>query len=287
MNFDVESPTTREELLQSLRRHQSTDFKLGAGFTDLLIELKASGREDLTLINLARLEEEEFTGIGFYPTEIRIGALVTVARIQKDSYIDEHFPVLHQAARSLASRQIREVATIGGNVCQASPSGDLSCALVALKATCEIMDMEGRIRHEALTGFFNGPGNTSLQKSEVLTGISIPVNQGKTVKSGFIKIGKRSAMECSIVSIGYHFQMDADGVLTRAGIAIGAVAPTVVFCSQATGFLTGRNVNKLDEEERLMVAGLIQQDASPIDDLRASAWYRREVLFNSARSIFE
>ena len=287
MNFNTESPATREELLQSLRRHQSADFRLAAGCTDLLIELKKSGLEDLTLINLYRLEDEEFTSITFHPAEIRIGALVTAARIHKDSYLREHFPILHQAARSLASAQIREVATMGGNVCQASPSGDLSCALVALNATCEIMDMDGKIRHEALSGFFRGPGKTSLLKNELLKSISIPVNQCETLTSGFIKIGKRSAMECSIVSIGYHFQMDATGTVTRAGIAIGAVAPTVLFCTQAAVFLTGRKVNNLGEEEQLKVAGLIRQAASPIDDLRASAWYRSEVLFNSARSIFE
>ncbi|TSA24429.1 MAG: hypothetical protein D4R67_11785 [Bacteroidetes bacterium] len=287
MNFNTESPATREELLQCLRRHQSADFRLAAGGTDLLIELKKSGPEDLTLINLGRLEDEEFTGITIHPAEIRIGALVTAARIHKDPYIHEHFPVLHQAARSLASAQIREVATIGGNVCQASPSGDLSCALAALNATCEIIDMDGKIRHETLSGFFRGPGKTSLLKSEVLKGISIPVNQDETLMSGFIKIGKRLAMECSIVSIGYHFQMNATGTVIQAGIAIGAVAPTVVFCTRAAAFVTGKKVNDLTEEEQLQVAGLIRQAASPIDDLRASAWYRSEVLFNSARSIFE
>ncbi|MBC8315467.1 MAG: FAD binding domain-containing protein [Bacteroidales bacterium] len=287
MNFDIESPVTREELVQSLRKHQSANFRLGAGFTDLLIELKNSDQAELTLINLSQLEDEEFSGMSFNPTEFRVGALVTVAQISKNSAIQQNFPVLQQAALSLASGQIREVATIGGNICQASPSGDLSCALVALKATCEIMDMEGKIRHEALSGFFRGPGKTSLQKSEVLKSISIPVNQRKTLKSGFIKIGKRSAMECSIVSIGYHFQVEADGKVIQAGIAIGAVAPTVIFCSKAAAFLIKRNVNNLTEDDRLKVAELIQQAASPIDDLRASAWYRKEVLFNTARSIFE
>ena len=287
MNFDIESPESREELVQSLRKHQSANFRLGAGFTDLLIELKNSDQEDLILINLSQLEDEEFSGIVVNPTEIRIGALVTVARIIKNSSILEKFPVLHQAAQSLASGQIREVATTGGNICQASPSGDLSCALVALKATCEIMDMDGKIRHEALSGFFRGPGQTSLQKGEVLKSISIPVNQTKICKSGFIKVGKRAAMECSIVSIGYHFQIESDGQVIQAGIAIGAVAPTVIFCSKAAAFLIKRNVNNLTEDDRLKVAELIQQAASPIDDLRASAWYRKEVLFNTARSIFE
>lgn len=287
MNFNTESPATREELLQSLHRNQSADFRLAAGCTDLLVELKKTETEEMILINLSRLKDEEFTGITHHQDELRIGALVTVARIQHDSYIGEHFPVFSQAARSLASPQIREVATIGGNVCQASPSGDLSCALVALNATCEIMDMDGKTRHEALSLFFRGPGQTSLSKSEVLKSISIPNNGCETLLSGFIKIGKRSAMECSIVSIGYHFQTDSAGTVIRAGIAIGAVAPTVVFCTKASEFLAGLNLNNLDEEERLKVAGLIRQAASPIDDLRASAWYRSEVLFNSARSIFE
>lgn len=287
MNFDIESPVNKEELLQSLRKHRSKNFKLAAGFTDLLFELKKSTPEELTLINLSQLKDEEFSGIEFFPGEIRIGSLVTIAQINRNSYILDSFPVLNQAANSLASSQIREVATVGGNICQASPSGDVSCALVALKATCEIMNMDGQTRHEALSEFFKGPGKTSLQKGEVLKSISIPVNKSKTFKSGFIKIGKRAAMECSIVSIGYHFQMSANGLVTHVGIAIGAVAPTVVFCSKAAGFLTNLNVNTLVEDDRLQLAGMIQQAASPIDDFRASAWYRREVLFNSAKSIFD
>ena len=286
MNFDIESPVNTEELLQNLRKHKSKNVKLAAGCTDLLLELKKSTNEELILINLSQLKDEEFSGIELFPSEIRIGSLVTVAEICRNSYILENFPVLNQAAQGLASSQIREVATVGGNICQASPSGDMSCALVAMKAICEIMNMEGQTRHEDLSKFFKGPGETSLQKGEVLKSISIPVNQSKILKSGFIKIGKRTAMECSIVSIGYHFQLSANGLVTHAGIAIGAVAPTVVFCNKAADFLTSRNANP-GEDDQLQLAALIQQSASPIDDLRASAWYRSEVLFNSAKSIFD
>jgi len=287
MNFNIESPSSREELQKSLRKHHTKNIKLGAGFTDLLLELKESTPEELILINLSQLKDDEFNSIGFDPNEFRIGALVTAAQISRDSFIRENFSVLNQAAHGLASAQIREVATVGGNICQASPSGDLSCALVALKANCEIMNMDGQIRLEALKEFFRGPGETSLQKDEVLKSISIPVNQSKTIESGFIKIGKRSAMECSIVSIGYHLQMETDGMITQAGIALGAVGPTVILCNEASSFLIKRNINKLGEDDRLQLAGLIQKAASPIDDPRASAWYRSEVLFNSAKSIFD
>lgn len=287
MNFDIESPVNRDELMQSLRNYQSKNFRLAAGFTDLLIELKKTNPEELTVINLSQLKDEEFSSISFNSTETRIGALVTVAQIGNNSFIKENYPVLYQAAKALASGQIREVATVGGNICQASPSGDLSCALVALKAKCEIMDMDGKVRHEMLDEFFRGPGITSLQKNEVLKSIAIPVNKSKKLKSGFIKIGKRSAMECTIVSVGYHFQLEADGILAQAGVAIGAVAPTVVFCNKAADFLAKKNINNLNKDDQIKVTGLILESASPIDDLRASAWYRKEVLLNTARSIFE
>lgn len=287
MNFNIESPTSKEELLNCLRNHQSGYFRLAAGFTDLLIELKKSKTEELTVINLSQIKDKQFTGIDIQPSGIRIGALVNVAQIRKNQSIRKSFPVLQQAADALASGQIREVATIGGNICQASPSGDLSCALVALKASCEILKMDGTIRHESLNDFFRGPAVTSLQKNEVLKSIVIPANQTNKLKSGFIKIGKRSAMECSIVSISYHFQLGADAAILHSGIAIGAVAPTVIFCREAADFLHKLNVNKIHETDQLKVAELIQQSASPIDDQRASAWYRNEVLFNSAKSIFE
>lgn len=287
MHFDIESPSNSDDLLQSLRRHQSENYRLAAGFTDLLIELKKSVTEDLILINLSRLRGEGFSELEITGSECRIGALVTAAGICRNTDIRDHFPVLSHAAHGLASPQIREVATVGGNICQASPSGDLSCALVALAASCEIIDMDGRTRYEPLTTFFRGPGETSLRRGEVLKRVSIPVNRSGMIRSGFIKIGKRSAMECSIVSIGYHVQTDGDGIVTQAGLAIGAVAPTVVFCSDAAHFLSGRNINAFSEDDRIELARLMQQASSPIDDQRASAWYRREVLFNSAKTILE
>ncbi|MBI4945678.1 MAG: FAD binding domain-containing protein [Bacteroidetes bacterium] len=286
MDFEIISPATCKELKQMLINNQGKNIRIGAGFTDLIIDMRKNNPVDLTVINLSQLKEKEFTTVQTGENEIRIGALTTTAAIIKNAYLTEHFPVLTEAASGLASGQIREVATIGGNVCQASPSGDLSCAIASLKACFEIMDMNGNIRTEALTDFFKGPGKTNLCKNEVLRSIVIPVNKGKINKSGFIKIGKRASMECSVVSLAYHILAGPDDTIVSAGIACGAVAPTVVFCDKAAALLTGKKINNIPYGVIEQFAALVQQAASPIDDIRASAWYRKEVLFNSAKSIF-
>jgi len=287
MEFELISPVNCEELKQCLSSNQDKNIRLAAGFTDLIIELKKDNVVDLSVINLSKLREEEFAGILIKEEEIRIGSMVTAASIARNVFIRDHFPVLSEAADGLASKQIREVATIGGNICQASPSGDLSCALTALKAFCEIMNMKGQIRSEALPDFFRGPGKTSLGKNEVLRNIVIPSNKSKLIRSGFIKIGKRAAMECSIVSIAWHIQSDENGSVLHAGVACGAVAPTVILCMEATSFLIGKKFRSLPIRDKEHFATLVQHAASPIDDLRASAWYRKEVLYNIAISIFE
>ncbi|OIP00248.1 MAG: hypothetical protein AUJ98_08575 [Bacteroidetes bacterium CG2_30_33_31] len=287
MNFEIESPLNKEELLKTLSNLQSKKFRFGAGFTDLLIEFKKFNPVETTVINLAQLKDEEFCSIRNDSGEIQIGSLVKLAQICKDTYIKDNFPVLHQAANALASGQIREVATVGGNICQASPSGDLSCALVSLKANCEILNIDGKIRNQAISEFFKGPGKTSLQKNEILKSISIPINHSKNLKSGYIKIGKRSAMECSIVSLAYHFQLEKNGKVKHAGIAIGAVGPTIIFCQETVDFLLKQNINNIDEVLKLKIASMIQNASSPIDDARASAWYRHQVLYNVAKSLFE
>lgn len=286
MDFEIFTPVSSDELFQFLTDNKDKDIRMGAGFTDLTLDLKKKNPKNLIVINLSGIHEQDFSEIRVNENEIRVGALVTAATIVNNKYLQEHFPVLTAAAKGLASMQIREVATIGGNLCQASPSGDLSCALVSLKAVCEIISPDNKVRTEALPGFFRGPGKTSLEKGEVLRSIVFPVNSGNKIKSGFIKIGKKAAMECSVVSLAYHILSGDDGVVVSAGIACGAVAPTVIFCEGASSFLKGKNATSLQADDIEQLAAMVRQKASPIDDIRASAWYRNEVLFNSVKSIF-
>ena len=123
---------------------------------NLLMELKKKPEDNLTVINLAQVVDDKFTGYRKDPKLIRLGAMSTAGSIVVNEELKNQYPVLHEAAHNLASTQIRQVATVGGNLCTASPSGDIACALVALAARCEILNSNGKTRTVAITDFFTG-----------------------------------------------------------------------------------------------------------------------------------
>ncbi len=286
MEFNIVNPKTRSELLSAIRRVNY--FRFGAGYTDLILELKKQNERGITIIKLAQLKDKQFSSIEKNATDVRIGSLVTASQIVGDKFIEKNFPSLHQAANNLASSQIRHVATVGGNLCTASPSGDIACALVALKSTCEILSSKGKLRIIPTTEFFIGPRKTVLKKDEILRSVLIPMNEkGTLVHSGFIKIGTRRSMECAVVSLAFHIQTDKNGIIRHCGIAIGSVAPTICFITEAEYFLKGKNCTGIKSNEKEAFAQLVLNYASPISDIRATAWYRKEVLLNISKSIFE
>ena len=154
MNFNVISPETTDELLDAIVANQGKQLRFGAGYTDLLLDLKKQPDENLTIINLAHLNDNRFTSISQCDDGIRIGALVTANGILYNKELKKQYPVLFEAANRLASVQIRQVATIGGNLCTASPAGDFACALSALEARCEILNAGGNVRVIPIGDFF-------------------------------------------------------------------------------------------------------------------------------------
>ncbi len=288
MIFNVISPKTTEDLLTIIAEHQGGNFRIGAGFTDLLLELKKHPAEESTIINLAQLSDVLFTSIVTINNGIRIGALVTANQIANNKELQQRFPVLCEAASQLASRQIRQVATVGGNLCTASPAGDIACAMVALKAQCEILSTNGTIRVIPIDDFFLDVRKTDLKPDEVLQSVTIPLNhENKKTHSGFIKVGIRRSMECAVVSLAYHIQSNQDNVITHAGISIGSAAPTIKFTESASNYLLGKKFSSIAPSESETFATKVLEYASPISDIRGSAWYRKEVLFNISKSIFE
>lgn len=286
MNFNVISPQTTEELLQVMIENQSKGFRFGAGYTDLIPELKQQPEQDMTVVNLANLNNKRFTSIEKGGDGIRIGALVTASRITIDRELQRRFPVLCHAANKLASRQIRQVATVGGNLCTASPAGDIACALMALDAQCEILSAKGTARVIPIHDFFVDVRKTALRKDEILRSVFVPLNkEGEKNYSDFLKIGTRRSMECSVVSLAYHIQVDDDKI-THAGVAIGSVAPTIKFAKSACDYLIGKNFSSIGSAQSEEFAAKVLEYASPISDIRASAWYRKEVLHNISKSIF-
>ena len=287
MDFEVINTTNQAELLKAIADCQPHNFKIGAGFTDLINQLRHKPQEDLKIINIAPIGDDEYNNIVEQDDNLQIGTLVTASEIVNNTYIKEEFPVLHTAASKLASLQIRNVATLGGNICNVSPSGDMTAAMIALDATCHIIDCDGNERAEKLLSFIRGLKQTSLSKKEVIKYVSIPNNKSNKLVSGFEKVGARKSMEISIVSLAYHLQLNDDNEIIEAGIACGAVAPIIPFPVKACDFIKGKNINNITQDEKKQFASLVLEYASPISDVRASDWYRKEVLFNISQTIFD
>ncbi len=286
MDFYTFSPQTATELLEAIKQNQKNHFRFGAGYTDLIPELKTQKQDDLTVINLAKLKDKDFTSINDSKEGSRIGALATMMDVLSNESL-QRFPALIEAIESLASVQIRSVATVGGNICTASPAGDVSCALVALDAACEILDTGGKIRTVPIAEFFTGVKTSVLKKNEILRSVLVPHRKTTDrIVSGFIKIGNRNSMEIALVSFAYYILADSNGDVTSSGAAIGSVAETIKSTESACEFLMGKNIEHLTKTDKGKFADLVLEYACPISDIRASAWYRRQVLWNISRSIF-
>jgi len=285
MDFNVISPKTIDDLLTVISDNQDSKFRFGAGYTDLLPELKENSPEDLKIINISQLSDGTFNDIIEKDDYIHVGANVTAQDLIESEFLKLNYPSLIESANSVASIQIRNVATVGGNICTASPSGDMSCALIALQSTCEILNTKGGVREEKLEEFIKGVRKTSLAKNEILRNVKIPKNTSNRLYSAFVKVGTRNSMEISVVSLAYHLQLDNTGKIEKAGIAIGAVAPRIPFVKSACTYLIGKVLDELTTEERNEFAKNVLNYASPITDIRASDWYRKEVLFNISREI--
>jgi CO/xanthine dehydrogenase FAD-binding subunit len=273
--------TSLAQALDCLQRGQVTVL---AGGTDLMPQ-SASGKLAFrpTLLNIRRVAE--LHGVERDGEAIRIGALVTVSELMRDALVREHCPVLVEAGDHFASDQIRNAATIGGNVNNASPAGDLLVPLLVLDAEVELAAKpNGSIatRRVPLTEFFVGPGRTRRAAHELLTAVRVPLPpRGRLAR--FYKFGTRPALDISAISIGLAASR-SDGVLADVRVAFGAVAPTPVRAPRTEAALEGRRLDRATIDAAAQAA---HDEVQPIDDVRASAWYRRELIRNMTRRMLD
>ncbi|TES87900.1 MAG: xanthine dehydrogenase family protein subunit M, partial [Candidatus Aminicenantes bacterium] len=203
---------------------------------------------------------------------IRIGAMVTAQEIISSSLINQHIPALADAARSMASCQIRSMATIGGNISSAVPSADLPPSLIAADATVELRCSESS-REVTLTKFFTGPRETICQTGELLTFIFVPFPPPNTGIS-YQKFALREANALAVASVASRLTLK-DGKIDRAAIVLGAVAPTPVEALKTSEFLSGKEPSQSLLEDASLMA---KEEAKPISDIRGSIWYRKELI---------
>lgn len=244
-----------------------------AGGTDLLVTLRAAGRESRPLIALERLEE--FSVIAPQPDGgVSIGPCVPFSRIMTHPLLVDHYPILTQAAGTVGGPAIRNMATLGGNIATASPAGDSLPPLYLLAAVLEI-SAAGGFRMLPIDRFICGPRTTLLQPGEVISRILLPP-PGSWDLQGFEKVGKRQSLAIAVASLAAMIRLEGDCV-ADARLAWGSVGPTVLRCPKAEQALIGR---PLSGESLAMAADAVRETVRPIDDLRASAAYRRTVAGN-------
>ncbi len=264
-------PTTLAETLQLLAEQPTA--RIVAGATDLMIELQRGVRPTETLVDLTALAELRY--VNSDQEAIRIGALATHNDVISSPYALQMLP-LAQASREVGAPQIRAAATIAGNVVTASPANDTITALIAMDAELELISADG-VRTMLLRDFYQGVRRTVLQSGEILREIRVPALR-ENQRGLFLKLGLRRAQAISVVNIAVVLSgSEYDGLfnVTDARVAIGCVAPTIIRCVAAEEFLVGRILDQAtcSEAGQLAVAA-----TNPIDDIRASAAYRRRAV---------
>jgi carbon-monoxide dehydrogenase medium subunit len=262
--FEYFEPRTLDEAAKLV---SSGNAQVLAGGTDLLVEIKEQLRRVDRVVNIKRIPG--MTGLSYDAREgLRIGALVTARQVELFPVVSEKYPSLLQAVRELGSIQVRNRATIVGNVCRASPSADTLPPLIADGAAAKIHGARGA-RTALLEEFFKGPGKTVLQPDELVTEITLPPPPPHTGKV-YIKHGRRKAMELATVGVAVSLTLNAD-----VKIVLGAVAPTPIRATTAEDVLQDR---KLNDELIEKAANAAADQSRPISNVRASAEYRRDMV---------
>ncbi len=201
---------------------------------------------------------------------LRLGALTTLRELTRSETVRAHYPALAQAAFLMASEQIRTFATVGGNLCNAAPSADLAPPLMGLEAEVLLAGPDGE-RRLPLEAFFLGPGQTALQRGELLREILVPPPTGRMT---YLKHAARAFMDIAVVGVALRLVV-TEGRCQTAHIVLGAVAPVPLRARNAEEFIVGR---PLTAESIDRTAQLAAEACSPIDDVRGSIWYRRRMV---------
>ncbi len=268
--MDYFEPKTVNEALSLLAKY-GEQAKVIAGGTDVMVDIKYK-EEPGCLVNIKKIP-----GLGAIQENggsLRIGPLVTIHEIETNKLVRDRLPVLWESCHQFASLQIRNTATIGGNICRASPSGETLAPLLVLEAKAKLAFSEGE-KTEAFASFFHGPGKSSIGSKGLLTEIDVPYPaQGS--RGVYLKHAVRGAMDIAMVGVAVLVTPDASkNNVQDARIGLGAVAPTPVRASKTEALLRGKPLTAALVKE---AAAMAAAESSPISDQRSSGEYRRWIV---------
>jgi CO/xanthine dehydrogenase FAD-binding subunit len=269
--FEYLMPKSVDEAISLLMSHGER-ARYVAGGTDVMVKVKEGKIHPQYLVSLRRLHGLD--RISYKDGELRIGALVTHRMLEVSPIIKKEFPILFDAVTNIGSVQIRNVATIGGNIVNAVPSADGAIPLITLGAQVRIRGPKGE-RSMALEDLFIGPGLTLLETGEILLEFVIPPVLPRT-GAAYVKHTRREAMELPLLGVAVLLSLAEDmRTCTDARIGLGVLAPTPMRAKNAEAVLKGRKIT----DEVLKKAGkAAAEECKARDSIRGEAWYRREMV---------
>jgi len=272
MGFEYSAPTTIDETVELLGalRSNGTRFQLLAGGTDVLVQLRSIDDTPRTIVDIKGLSETRRLDVS--GDSIFIGSAVPGAVLNDNKELKSIFPGLVEAVDLIGSTQIQGRASMGGNLCNASPAGDSIPAIIANGGVCHIASAAGT-RELAAEDFVTGVGVNALADDEFLLGLAF---KRPAARSGdaYLRFIPRTEMDIAVAGAGVRLTLDGD-TCSAAKVAIGAVATTALVVPEAAAALVG---SKLDDAALARAGEACSAAARPISDKRGTADYRRKVV---------
>ena len=270
MKFKYFKPTTLEEAVTLKKTYEDAIFV--AGGTDIFVLIKKKVINPPILISLKNIKQ--LSGIEEKEDNIIIKSCTTLREIEKSPIIQKFFPALYDALINMASVQIRNVGTIGGNICNASPAADTASPLLIYNSQVKTVNSFLKENQYNLKEFFTGVKKTKLANDEILTEFILEKTTEKD-GSAYYKFMKRKAMDLANVGVAVKLTLNNKKVIIDAKVALSTVAPTPIRAFKSEEFLIGKEFS----ESILEKAGEIaKNECSPIDDIRGLAWHKKEIV---------
>jgi carbon-monoxide dehydrogenase medium subunit len=277
-HFTVHQPTSLEEALDLMSRHRSS-MKLLAGGTDLVPKLRAGALKVDNLVSLGRVPG--LTRITYLDDDgLVIGAGAKLSEVATNPEVLRHYPALAHACAVMATTQIRNMGTVAGNLVNAAPSADTAAPLLAYKASAVLVERGGR-RQVPLDKFFEGPGRCAIEHLEILEAIRVPAPLDRS-GSSYERLSARSQVDIAAVGVAGFLALDMQGKVLAARLALSAVAPTPVRCVESESMLMEQEPTP---ELMARAAAAAVRASRPIDDVRATAAYRRTMVHVLAKRV--
>ncbi|HER23930.1 MAG TPA: xanthine dehydrogenase family protein subunit M [Candidatus Atribacteria bacterium] len=265
--FEYFAPKTLDEALSLLDNYKDKNTKILAGGTDLLVKMKTTDLKIDYLINIKNIPELNFIDTAF---GLKIGAAVPLSHIERVEKVKERYPALYEGIKSMAAIAVRNMGTIVGNICNASPAADTVPSLIAYGAEVKLLSKRGE-RAVLVEDFITGVGKTVIEKDELISRISLP-EMKKNSGSAFSKKGR---VKADIAKINLAVCLEREGNLCKdCRIVLGSVAEKAIRAKKAESLIKGQTVSISLIEK---IAKKASEEIKPIDDIRSSLTYRTEI----------